>query len=81
ADGIRALGGQVRVLHDSMVVFPADSLEGGRRVDSFGDPRTAMAMAVASLRCRGSLTIGGCDCVDETFPGFFGRFSGINSAG
>ena len=81
ADGIRALGGQVRVLHDSMVVFPTDSFEGGRRVDSFGDPRTAMAMAVASLRCRGSLTIGGCDCVDETFPGFFGRFCGINSAG
>ena len=81
ADGIRTLGGQVRVNHDSMVVFPTDSFAGDVRVDSFGDPRTAMAMAVASLRCRGSLTIRDCTCVDETFPGFFRRFSGINTAG
>ena len=81
ADGIRTLGGQVRVLHDSMVVFPTDSFAGDVKVNSFGDPRTAMAMAVASLRCRGSLTIKDCTCVDETFPGFFRRFSGINTTG
>lgn len=36
-----------------------------------------MAMAVASLRCTQGLTIEGCECVDELYPGFFDRFRGV----
>ncbi len=81
ADGIRAIGGQVQVLHDSMVIYPITAFEGGTTVSSYGDPRMAMAMAVASLRCRKGLIVEDSECVDVTFPEFFDKFSTVTLTG
>lgn len=42
----------------------------GARVQSFGDHRTAMALAVAALAAEGSTTIQGSEWIDISFPGF-----------
>ena len=50
-------------------------LEGGRLrgavVDSAGDHRTAMSLAVAGLAAEGETTIRGAECVAKSFPEFF----------
>jgi 3-phosphoshikimate 1-carboxyvinyltransferase len=74
---INALGGQVQELPDSLVIYPAHSLCGGVSVQCYDDPRIAMAMALASLRCTQGLTIEGCECVDELYPGFFDDFRSV----
>ncbi len=42
----------------------------GCAVDSFGDHRIAMSLAVAALSASGETTISGWECVDISFPGF-----------
>ena len=50
--GLNALGGRVKELPDGCVIEGVEAFQGGR-VTSFGDHRTAMALAVASLASRG----------------------------
>ena len=77
AQNINELGGRAQVLEDSLVIYPISSFSGASKVRSFGDPRIAMAMAVASLKCEKSLTIEDSECVEMTFPSFFEKFSNI----
>ncbi|MBI2104243.1 MAG: 3-phosphoshikimate 1-carboxyvinyltransferase [Candidatus Omnitrophica bacterium] len=50
-------------------------IEGGRLrgapVDSAGDHRTAMSLAVAGLVAEGATTVRGVECVSKSFPEFF----------
>ena len=41
------------------------------RVDSHGDHRIAMALAVAGLAAEGPVAIDGAECVRKSYPGFF----------
>jgi 3-phosphoshikimate 1-carboxyvinyltransferase len=41
------------------------------RVNSHGDHRIAMALAVAGLAAEGPVAIDGADCVRKSYPGFF----------
>jgi 3-phosphoshikimate 1-carboxyvinyltransferase len=41
------------------------------RLDSFGDHRTAMSMAIAALISDGECLISDADCVNTSYPGFF----------
>ena len=43
----------------------------GAELDSFGDHRLAMALAVAGLVAEGETLIGNAECVEVSFPGFF----------
>ncbi len=49
----------------------------GGRVESHGDHRIAMAMAVAGLMTQEGITIDGADAVDVSFPGFFQILNGL----
>ena len=40
-------------------------------MQSHGDHRMAMSMAVAGLLCDGEMTIEGAECVAKSYPGFF----------
>ena len=46
----------------------------GANVDSWNDHRIAMAMAVASIRCEGSVIIDGASSVDKSYPNFWQDF-------
>jgi 3-phosphoshikimate 1-carboxyvinyltransferase len=68
AEGLAALGAEATPTSDGMRIR-GGTLRGAR-VDSQGDHRIAMALAVAGLRAEGAIEILDCDNVDTSFPGF-----------
>ena len=68
ATGLRALGIQVDETKDGATVH-GGQFSGGS-VDSFGDHRIAMALAVAAITASGPVTISNIDAVETSFPGF-----------
>ena len=69
AEGLRRLGVVVETRADGMVVHGPSRLV-GTRVDSHGDHRVAMALAVAGLAAEGETTIEGWEAVGISYPGF-----------
>lgn len=63
------LGARVEELPDGLVVHPS-ALSGGT-VDSHGDHRVAMALAIAGLRAEGPVTVTNAGVASITFPGFY----------
>jgi len=70
AEGLSAMGADIEVQEDGWVIKGPRRLEGAR-VDSAGDHRIAMALAVAALIADGKTEIEGAECVDISYPGFF----------
>jgi 3-phosphoshikimate 1-carboxyvinyltransferase len=70
AVGLAAMGAQVRELPDGWEIRGPRRLQGAR-VDSFGDHRVAMALAVAGLLADGVTEIEGGECVAISYPGFW----------
>jgi 3-phosphoshikimate 1-carboxyvinyltransferase len=66
---LQALGARIEPLPDGFVVEGPTLLQGGT-VDSHGDHRLAMALAVAGLVAQGEVTIQGANCIGDSFPGF-----------
>lgn len=71
AESLRAIGVQNVEKDDGIVIEGASGPIKDGSIDSFGDHRIAMAMAMAALRSNKGITIYGSDCVDVSFPGFF----------
>jgi len=69
-EGLRAMGADITATEDGWVINGPRYLEGAR-VDSHGDHRVAMALAVAALIADGKTEIEGAECVDISYPGFF----------
>ncbi len=69
AERLRALGAGVDVDDDSLTIHPAP-LHGGT-IDPANDHRTAMSFAVLGLGI-GGITITDSECVNKSFPGFWG---------
>jgi len=68
AEGLAALGAEVRPTGDGMVI-QGGTLRGGA-VDSHGDHRIAMSFAVAASRATGPVRIHDVANVATSFPGF-----------
>lgn len=66
---LRALGARIEPLPDGFVVEGPTPLHGGV-VESHGDHRLAMALAVAGLVAQGEVVIENADCIADSFPGF-----------
>ena len=69
AEGLAALGAGVRLLEDGIEI-DGGGFRGGT-VNSGGDHRVAMALAVAGLSAEGGVEVRGEGCIDVSFPGFF----------
>ena len=67
--GLRAMGADAEEMADGFRVGP--SRLKGARVDSAGDHRIAMSLAIAGLLAEGETEIVGSECVDISFPDFF----------
>lgn len=67
---LSALGVQIEEKPDGLIIPGPQRLKGGS-VDSFGDHRTAMAMAMAALIAEDAVTINDTACVATSFPNFF----------
>jgi 3-phosphoshikimate 1-carboxyvinyltransferase len=70
AEGLLAMGADVRELEDGWEIHGPRRLEGAR-VRSHGDHRVAMALAVAGLLAEGETTVEDADCVAISYPGFW----------
>ncbi len=68
ARALRVLGAEVEEGED-FATIQGGSLAGGS-VDSHGDHRIAMSLAVAAQLASGAIRIGDCANVDTSFPGF-----------
>jgi len=66
---LRKLGAQIEETPDGFIVQGPTRLQGAR-VDSHGDHRLAMALAVAGLMAEGATAIAGAECIPDSFPGF-----------
>lgn len=69
-EGLRNLGAKVEETPDGMRIEGGGPLRGGT-VNSAGDHRVAMALAVAATGAEGESRIEGADCVAISFPEFF----------
>ena len=69
--GLQRLGASIRVAGSDAVEIDGGRLAGGAAVESAGDHRTAMSLAVASLAAGAPVTIRGAECVAKSFPEFF----------
>lgn len=70
-EGLRAMGADITASDDGWVINGPRDLEGAR-VDSAGDHRVAMALAIAGLIAEdGKTEIEGAECVAISYPDFF----------
>ena len=69
-EGLRAMGADITASEDGWVINGPRFLEGAK-VDSAGDHRVAMALAIAGLLADGKTEIEGAECVDISYPDFF----------
>ncbi|MEG1608963.1 MAG: hypothetical protein RR348_03770, partial [Clostridia bacterium] len=75
--GLGLLGAHIVEGKDFVEITGVDSLEGGVSVDSFGDHRIAMTMAIAALVCKKPITIVGAECVKKSYPNFFEDYASL----
>lgn len=75
-ENLAKLGAVITEQPDGMVIQGRGGLKGGE-IDGFDDHRVIMAMAIASLRCAGPLTIRGIEAAGVTFPTFFSLLEGL----
>ena len=76
ASELNALGAQVEIDRDSLVVHGVGRLAGGT-VDAHNDHRIAMMAAVAAVRCDGPVEIRGAEAVAKSYPSFFDHYRAL----
>jgi 5-enolpyruvylshikimate-3-phosphate synthase len=73
---LNKMGADIREEKDGLVINGPTPLKGAE-VESCGDHRIAMTLAVAGLVAKGPTKIRNVECVDTSFPGFYGILRGI----
>ncbi|MBN2654863.1 MAG: 3-phosphoshikimate 1-carboxyvinyltransferase [Nitrospirae bacterium] len=71
AEGLSAMGVEFLEHEDGLSIHGCNDMKPAR-IKSYGDHRIAMAFAVAALASGCSVDIDDTECVDISFPGFFG---------
>jgi 3-phosphoshikimate 1-carboxyvinyltransferase len=69
AGELRKLGAEVEEQPDGMIINGGKRLKGAL-VDSHGDHRMGMALAVAGLFAEGETAVEDAECIADSFPGF-----------
>lgn len=70
AHELNKIGANVEEHEDSLTIHGHAYLTGGT-VDSWQDHRIAMALGIASIKCRQPLTIKHSECVSKSYPDFW----------
>ena len=65
------LGIEVDLSEEDIMIIRGGAIRGGVEVDSHGDHRMAMTLAVAGLLSDGGVTIHGAESVAKSYPDFF----------
>ena len=67
----RKIGIEVDLSERNVMKIRGGEIRGGVEVESYGDHRMAMTLAVAALLCDSQITIHGAECVSKSYPNFF----------
>jgi 3-phosphoshikimate 1-carboxyvinyltransferase len=70
-EGLQAMGARIEPQPDGFIVEGPTPLYGAE-VDSGGDHRLAMALAVAGMIAEGETVVERAECIPDSFPGFVG---------
>lgn len=73
ATQLNRLGANIEPTDDGMIIHGKTKLK-GETVDSLGDHRIGMMLAVASLVCENEITIENESCISISYPNFFEDF-------
>ena len=71
---LNKLGADIREEGDTLIINGVKELEGGVAVDSWNDHRVAMALAIASIKCKNPILITGAGAVRKSYPNFWNDF-------
>ncbi len=71
------LGVEMRITDDEAWIKGQTSFKGDLTLDAYNDHRIAMAIAIASLRAEGDITITNSECVAKSYPDFFEVFKSL----
>ena len=66
---LKKMGAKIEEKEDGMVIYGPTKLKGAK-INSYGDHRVAMSMAVAGLIADGETIIEDTECIKTSFPGF-----------
>jgi 3-phosphoshikimate 1-carboxyvinyltransferase len=75
AEGLTRMGIKVRCDPDSIQI--TGGVPKGAEVDSWGDHRIAMSLAVLALAAEGESKINDAGCVSKSYPGYWGDLAAI----
>ena len=67
----KKIGVEIKEREDGLIIEGNNLIKGGVNVDSRGDHRIAMSLAVAGLLAENEIIIDNCQAVNVSFPGFF----------
>ncbi|MFH1305831.1 MAG: 3-phosphoshikimate 1-carboxyvinyltransferase [Candidatus Omnitrophota bacterium] len=70
-ENLRKLGRRALSKGDSLIIQGEPGALNAARLDSFGDHRIAMSMAIAALVSNGECVVDNVDCVGTSYPKFF----------
>lgn len=70
---LNKIGGKVKAFEDRLEIQGVKEFLGGE-IDAHNDHRIAMAMAIASTKCKKPLIIRGAECVGKSYPNFWEHF-------
>lgn len=79
AEELSKMGADITALEDGWEIRGPRRLEGAH-VQSYGDHRIAMALAVAGTLAKGETVIDGAECADISYPGFFDQLDSLLQA-
>ncbi len=77
---LKAVGANIQELPDGCLIHGVERFKSGT-IQSFGDHRTAMSLAIATLAMDGPLEIQDTACVSTSFPDFFTDFQKLKQEG
>lgn len=70
---LNKIGADIEEEENALIIKGKANLRGGM-VNSWNDHRIAMALAIASIKCKEPLIIMGSDCVKKSYPHFWDEF-------
>ena len=68
---LKALGANIKVINDEMIITGRKSLQGGVTLDSYNDHRIAMMISIAATRCENPVTLTNANAVNKSYPHFY----------
>ena len=78
--GLKAMGARIEEREDGWEIEGPVRLRGAR-VDSVGDHRVAMALAIAGLLAEGETEVEGAECVAVSYPAFWDDLESLSGTG